>query len=140
MANVSIILNANSVISKVKGIFDKDLRRFTHETFYKQMEDYVPAKNTMMYRQVEITDKSIRFFSPYAVFQYYGKLMISPTTGSSWALRGETKILTDINLKHNKEIHPLATSHWGEVAWEAKKDIVAKDVKMYIGNRRKSNG
>lgn len=139
MADVSIKFNHSSVLLKVRSLFDKDLRKFTNESFYKQMEDYVPAKTTMLYRQAEITDKGIRFFSPYARFQYYGKLMISPTTGSSWALRGEKKTLTDINLKYSKEVHPLATSFWDKEAWKTKKDIVTKDVKMYLKNRRKTN-
>ena len=139
MAEIKIKFNQPNFLLKVRSIFDKDLRRFANEDFYKQMEDYVPAKSTLMYRQAEVTDKGIRFYSKYARFQYYGKLMISPTTGSPWALKGEKKLLTDVNLKYNREVHPLATSKWDEVAWKAKKDIVAKDIKEYI-KRRKHNG
>ncbi len=39
--------------------------------------------------------------SPYAQFLYYGHVMISPSTGSTWAKKGERKVLTDRSLKYN---------------------------------------
>ena len=39
--------------------------------------------------------------SPYARYLYYGMLMVSPTTGSPWAKRGERKKLTDKQLNYN---------------------------------------
>ena len=101
------------------------------------MKDYVPAYTTQLYKNVDINSERIRFKEPYARFIYFGKLMVSPTTGSTWALRGEKKRLTDINLKYSKEVHPLATSNWGTVAWDAKKDEIAKDVKEYIISKRR---
>lgn len=36
-----------------------------------------------------------------ARFQYYGKLMVSPTTGSPWAKKNEKKVLTDRDLQYH---------------------------------------
>ena len=38
--------------------------------------------------------------APYARFQYYGKVMVSPSTGSPWAKAGERKVLTSRPLQY----------------------------------------
>ena len=131
-----ITINFNLIRDKF-NVIDDDVKKFTHVDFYKKMKDYVPAYTTQLYKNVVINSERIRFKEPYARFIYFGKLMVSPTTGSAWALRGEKKKLTDINLKYSKEVHPLATSNWGTVAWDAKKDEIAKDVKEYIISKRR---
>lgn len=50
--------------------------------------------------------------TPYARFQYYGKLMIDPNTGSSYAKKGVKKIRTDIPLKYQTANNPNANSEW----------------------------
>ena len=126
-----ITFNLNQIKSKF-NVIDDNVKKFANNSFYKAMQQYVPAYTTTLYTNVTIDENGIRFKSPYARYLYYGKLMVSPTTGSSWASYGEKKVLTDINLKYSKEVHGLATSHWGEEAWIAKKDIIAKEVKSYI--------
>jgi hypothetical protein len=52
--------------------------------------------------------------TPYARYQYYGKLMISSLTGSSYATHGEKKVLTDRDLLHNASRHPQSGPYWFE--------------------------
>lgn len=56
---------------------------------------------------------------PYAMFQYYGNVMVDPQTGSPWARAGATKVVTAKPLNYKKA---GATSHWFEVAAERHKD------------------
>ena len=53
---------------------------------------------------------------PYARYLYYGKLMVDPTTGSSYAPKGGTKVVTDKNLVFSKSMHAQAQSHWFEAS------------------------
>lgn len=59
---------------------------------------------------------TIVYPGPYARYLYYGKLMVDPSTGSSYASKGGTKILTDKNLVFNKAMHAQAQSHWFEAS------------------------
>lgn len=53
---------------------------------------------------------------PDARYLYYGKLMVDPTTGSSYAPKGGTKVVTDKNLVFSKSMHAQAQSHWFEAS------------------------
>lgn len=53
---------------------------------------------------------------PYARFLYYGKVMVDPNTGSTYAPKGGTKIVTDRNLVFNHTAHPQAQAHWCEAS------------------------
>lgn len=52
----------------------------------------------------------ITYNAPYARFLYYGKVMVSPTTGSPWAKRGERKVLTTRVIKYNGA--PRRGAYW----------------------------
>ncbi len=52
----------------------------------------------------------VTYNAPYARFLYYGKVMVSPTTGSPWAKRGERKVLTAKVINYNGA--PRRGSYW----------------------------
>ena len=79
-----ITFNLNQIKSKF-NVIDDNVKKFANNSFYKAMQQYVPAYTTTLYTNVTIDENGIRFKSPYARYLYYGKLMVSPTTGSSWA-------------------------------------------------------
>lgn len=72
---------------------------------------------------------------PYARFLYFGKLMVDPDTGSTWARKGVSKkVVDDQDLVFNKKTHSEACSHWFEVSkaynrrkWERVAQKVVKD-------------
>lgn len=83
-------------------------------------------------RSEDETEKAIKsgkpvviYPGPYAQFLYYGKLMIDPKTGSSWAPKGGTKEVTGKDLQYSKVPHNKAQSHW----FEASK---AQNLEMWI--------
>lgn len=60
----------------------------------------------------EIVGNSIVYPGPYARFLYYGKVMVDPATGSTYAPKDGTKVVTDRNLVFNTKMHPQAQAHW----------------------------
>lgn len=60
----------------------------------------------------EIVGNSIVYPGPYARFLYYGKVMVDPATGSTYAPKDGTKVVTDRNLVFNTTMHPQAQAHW----------------------------
>lgn len=82
----------------------------------KDTDKFVPALTGSLTRRTHIEESTIVYPGPYARFLYYGKVMIYAPTGSTFAPRGEHKVVTDRNLVMNKSMHPLATSHWFEAS------------------------
>lgn len=64
----------------------------------------------------EIEGNAIVYPGPYARFLYYGKVMVDPNTGSTYAPKGGTKVVTDRNLVFNHTAHPQAQAHWCEAS------------------------
>lgn len=82
----------------------------------KDTEPYVPALTESLNDRTKVDGNMIIYPGPYARYLYYGKLMVDPDTGSSWAKKGATKVLNDRNLVFNTSVHPQAQSHWFEAS------------------------
>lgn len=82
----------------------------------KDTDKYVPALTGSLSLRTHLEGNRIVYPGPYARFLYYGKVMIYPPTGSTWAPRYEHKVVTDRDLVFNTSMHPYATSHWFEVS------------------------
>lgn len=82
----------------------------------KDTDKYVPALTGSLTLRTHIEGSTIVYPGPYARFLYYGKVMIYEPTGSTWAPKGEHKVVTGRDLVMNTSMHPLATSHWFEVS------------------------
>ncbi len=82
----------------------------------KDTSPYVPWLNGMLDRKTKVVGNSVIYDSPYARFLYYGKVMVDPETGSTYAPKGGTKVLTDKNLVFNKSGHAQAQAHWFEAS------------------------
>lgn len=80
----------------------------------KDTEPYVPMLTGTLKNMTQVKGNMIIYPGPYARFLYYGKLMIDPDTGSAWARKGATKIITDRPLKIGQSLHKLARSFWFE--------------------------
>ena len=82
----------------------------------KDTEPYVPARTKSLANRVIVHEDTIIYPGPYAKFLYYGKLMIDPNTGSPWAPKGATKVVTGKDLNISKAVHSKAQSHWFEAS------------------------
>jgi hypothetical protein len=81
-------------------------------------------------------------YGPQGRFLYEGKTMVSPSTGSTYAKKGEKKVLVSQYggktrakelLTYTKQAHPKAQSHWFDAAKE-------KDGKTWIKNVKETAG
>lgn len=104
----------------------------------KDTEQYVPASpNKNLANDTKVIGNQIIYPGPYARFLYYGKVMIDPATGSTWAPQGGTKIVTGKDLQFNHSVHSKAQSHWFEAskAQNLKKwlDAARRAIRRYGG-------
>lgn len=82
----------------------------------KDTSPYVPFLTGSLDQRTMVYGSKIIYPGPYARYLYYGKLMVDPATGSSYAPKGSTKVVTDKDLVFNKASHANAQSHWFEAS------------------------
>lgn len=128
--NVKVKMNSTNRILKDHGL-NKDGRVVRHlrDESDRLMNPFIPMDSGMLRRNKTYPNNySIKYTSPYAKYQYYGKLMLSKT-GSSWAKLGEKKVLTSKNLKY----HTSGTgAKWDKLMLQRHKNDLVKDVENYI--------
>jgi len=98
----------------------------------KLMQPYVPELNHILVKGVNTYEENgqgiVHYISPYARYQYHGKLMVSCLTGSAFS-HGEMKVLTNVDLKYSK---PLATSYWDKAMLTARGEDLRKAIEKYV--------
>ena len=82
----------------------------------KDTEPFVPALTGSLTIRTRLDGNKIIYPGPYARFLYYGQVMVDPQTGSTFAPKGGTKVLTNRDLVFSKAMHPQAQSHWFEAS------------------------
>lgn len=82
----------------------------------KDTSPFVPFLTGSLDQRTRVDGNEIIYPGPYARFLYYGKVMVDPETGSTYAPKGGTKVLTDKKLVFNKAGHAQAQSHWFEAS------------------------
>ena len=82
----------------------------------KDTAPFVPARTGSLTIRTRLDGNKIIYPGPYARFLYYGKVMVDPQTGSTFAPKGGTKVLTNRDLVFSKAMHPQAQSHWFEAS------------------------
>jgi hypothetical protein len=127
---VKVKINSTNKILKDHGL-DQDGRaiRFLRDDADRLMNPYIPMDNGILRRNKSYpSNHEIKYISPYAKYQYYGKLMLAKN-GSSWAKKGEKKVLTSRNLKY----HTFGTGpKWNELMMQRNKNTLIKDVENFI--------
>ena len=109
--------------------------RAVADQIQKDTSPYVPYLTGSLDNRTRVEGNTVIYPGPYARFLYYGKVMIDPETGSTWAKRGNTKVVTDRNLVFTKDFHPEAQDHWFEASKAQNLDkwlrVAEKAVKKY---------
>ncbi len=127
---IDVELAWNKTFGKDRTQQFNDAQAFIDKTCILFMVPYTPALNNVLYKSpalgTEIGSGHIYYLSPYARYQYYGKLMVSSVTGSAYASAGESKVLTDVDLVHQKSRHALAGPFWFERMKEEKGEQILK--------------
>lgn len=96
--------------------------RITAEQVRKDTSQYVPMLTGSLDDRTIVKGTSIIYPGPYARYLYYGKVMVDPDTGSTYAKPGATKVLTDRNLVFTKDFHGQAQAFWFEASKAQNKD------------------
>lgn len=98
---------------------------------------YVPALTGSLDTRTRVVDNMVIYPGPYAQFLYYGKVMVDPETGSTYAPKDGIKVVTDKNLVFNKSEHAQAQAFWFEASKSENLDkwirIAEKAVKHEYG-------
>ena len=127
---VKVKINSTNKILKDHGL-DQDGRaiRFLRDDADRLMNPYIPMDNGILRRNKSYpSNHEIKYISPYAKYQYYRKLMLAKN-GSSWAKKGEKKVLTSRNLKY----HTSGTGpKWDKLMLQRHKNDLIKDLENYI--------
>jgi hypothetical protein len=102
------------------------------------MDPYTPNLTGTLIKTSTLGTKigsgEVNQIAPYARYQYYGKLMVSSITGSAYS-HGEKKVLTDIDLVHNKSKNALAGPFWFERMKADKKEQILRGAQKVAGGR-----
>ena len=88
----------------------------------KDTAPYVPFRTGSLNSRTVVVGNTVIYPGPYARFLYYGKVMVDPETGSTWAPLGGTKVLTDRDLVFTKDFHGDAQAYWFEASKAQNKD------------------
>lgn len=82
----------------------------------KDTSPYVPFLTGSLDQRTRVDGSEVIYPGPYARYLYHGKLMVDPETGSTYAPKGGTKVVTDKNLVFNKAMHSQAQAYWFEAS------------------------
>ena len=82
----------------------------------KDTSPYVPALTGSLDQRTRVAGSEVIYPGPYARYLYHGKVMVDPETGSTYAPKGGTKVVTDKNLVFNKAMHSHAQAYWFEAS------------------------
>lgn len=127
---VKVKINSVNKILKDHGL-NQDGRavKFLRDDTDRLMNPYIPMDNRMLRRNKTYpSNHEIKYISSYSKVQYYGKLMLTKN-GSSWAKKGEKKVVTNRNLKY----HTSGTGpKWDKLMMQRNKNTLIKDLENYI--------
>ena len=130
--NVKVKMNSISKIIKDHGLDNNGrITKFFRDDADRLMNPYIPFDTGMLRRNKTYpNNNSIKYTSPYAKYQYYGKLMLAKS-GSAWAKLGEKKVSTNKELKY----HSSGTGpKWDKLMLQRRKNDLIKDIQNYIKN------
>lgn len=117
------------------------VQKFVDSECIRLMVPYTPMGNGILMKNAVLGTKigsgHIYYNSPYARYQYYGKLMVSSVTGSSYAKSGEGKVLTDKDLQYNTFRHKKAQKLWFEAMKADKGEAILRKAARIAGGKPK---
>ena len=102
---VKVSMDRNAVRMRIQGANERALAE-TSKQVLADCNEFCPDAHSILKNSSETHSdfkKGLLVWStPYARYLYYGLLMVDSVTGSSWARKGSSKILTDKPLHYAK--------------------------------------
>ena len=129
--NVKVKMNSINKILKDHGL-DKDgqVTKYLRDSADRLMTPFVPGGSGGELAKIKTypSNHEIKYTSPFAHYQYLGKLMLAKN-GSSWAKKGEKKHYTNKKLKY----HTSGTgSKWDKLMLQRHRNDLINDVENFI--------
>lgn len=132
-------------ISKIKADLGIEangrVHSFLTNTCYKHMDKYVPRDSGALRENVDIKTDSITYQSPYAHYQYIGKMYVMDNGKAAyfdpdygwWSKPGARKMPTDKDLQYKTS---GTGPYWDKRMVSAEMSEVTKEVQNYVkGNK-----
>ena len=113
MASVNVTVNIDPMLMVKRA---KRADHILAQQVAKDTERFVPALTGSISNRTEVRNDKIIYPGPYARYLYGGKLMVDPETGSSYAKKGNVKVLTSKSLVFNRAMHADAQAEWLEAS------------------------
>lgn len=107
-----IKVDEKAIQAKLEALLDSVTMKKIQSAFADVIAPYTPFLTGKLMNTSIVTDKGISYTVPYAREKYYGEVYF-------------------------KEIHPLATSHWDEVAMETQMPVLKEKVLEILRARAK---
>lgn len=102
---VKVSMDRNAVKMRIQGASERAVAEVSKQVL-ADCNEFCPEDHGVLINSSEIHSnfkKGLLVWStPYARYLYYGLLMVDSVTGSSWARKGSTKVLTDKPLHYAK--------------------------------------
>ena len=136
---IKVKINKTSQILKDHGL-DKNGAVISHirDEADRLMMPYIPGGSGGQLARLKTYPKAnqIKYISPYAHYQYTGKLMLAKN-GSSWAKKGEKKFYSGRSLKYRTS---GTGAHWDKLMMQRRGNELVKDVENFIKSGQGSKG
>ena len=138
------IPDAAGLASKLGITAQGQAQIFHTQNIFRHMLKYMPMETGMFAtKQTQVSSATqITTRAPQAYYLYYGKRMVNsktfkgpmyiPGVGYRWP-RGATLVPTDTPLNYTTTFHPLAGPFWDERMMAAEGNVIAQELKDYIG-------
>jgi len=145
--NITTEVNINSkgVTSKIENLLDENTMLQIQNLFAKVIDPYVPMDTGSLAHTIEVTSKGVKYNVPYAHYMYIG-LVYGPNipiiengeiVGWFSPPGKGSKYPTGRPINYDLSAHPLATSHWDQVAMQTQMTKFESDVKKILVRRAK---
>ena len=106
-------IKSENVISRASNLLDGETMTRIQATFAKVIDPWTPFLTGALHSDLEIDSSGVTYNVEYAKNKYYGTV-------------------------YCKAFHPLATSHWDEVAMQTEMPVLEAEVKKILIERTKA--
>lgn len=116
MLKFSVHTSGLSVIPEILKAASEKAEHTVAIQVQKDTSPYVPALTGDLDRKTKVDGSLVIYPGPESRMLYHGKLMVDPETGSAYAPKGGTKVVTNKDLVFNKAMHSQAQAYWFEAS------------------------
>lgn len=107
---VKVTINEASILNKVESLLDDETRMAIQQAFAEIIDPWTPYRSGDLSTDITVTPDGVTYNVPYSTKKYYGEA-------------------------YTKTVHPLATSHWDEVAMQTEMPVLESRVKEILEER-----